>query len=79
MGVAMAAYHASDSFLSVSVGLEDLGLSRSNARAVSQTVLPELVQNAPGIRMWQPDSGSCAHESSGTLVWPRAGWHLFYG
>lgn len=35
----------SDSFLAVSAGLEDLGLSRSDARTLSQTVLTELVEN----------------------------------
>jgi adenine/guanine phosphoribosyltransferase-like PRPP-binding protein len=35
----------SDSFLAVSAGLEDLGLSQSDARTLSQTVLTELVEN----------------------------------
>jgi hypothetical protein len=35
----------SDSFLAVSAGLEDLGLSRSDARTMSQTVLTELVES----------------------------------
>jgi hypothetical protein len=35
----------SESFLAVSAGLEDLGLSRSHARTLSQTVLTELVEN----------------------------------
>ena len=35
----------SDSFVAVSTGLEDLGLSRSDARTLSQTVLTELVEN----------------------------------
>jgi adenine/guanine phosphoribosyltransferase-like PRPP-binding protein len=34
-----------ESFVAVSVGLEDLGLSRSDARTLSQTVLTELVEN----------------------------------
>lgn len=37
---------ASDSFVAVSDGLEDLGLSRSDARTLSQTVLTELTENA---------------------------------
>ena len=36
---------ASDSFVAVSDGLEDLGLSRSDARTLSQTVLTELAEN----------------------------------
>ena len=35
----------SESFLSVSTGLEDLGLSQTDARTLSQTVLTELVEN----------------------------------
>jgi adenine/guanine phosphoribosyltransferase-like PRPP-binding protein len=35
----------SESFAAVSAGLEDLGLSRSDARTLSQTVLTELVEN----------------------------------
>jgi adenine/guanine phosphoribosyltransferase-like PRPP-binding protein len=35
----------SDSFVIVSAGLEDLGLSTSDARTLSQTVLTELVEN----------------------------------
>jgi hypothetical protein len=35
----------SESFLAVSAGLGDLGLSRSDARTLSQTVLTELVEN----------------------------------
>jgi adenine/guanine phosphoribosyltransferase-like PRPP-binding protein len=35
----------SSSFLEVSAGLRDLGLSRSDARTLSQTVLTELVEN----------------------------------
>src|SRR5262249_36139414 len=35
----------SESFRTVSVGLEDLGLSRSDARTLSQTVLTELVED----------------------------------
>ena len=35
----------SESFLAVSAGLEDLGLSQSDARTLSQTVLTELVEN----------------------------------
>lgn len=35
----------SESFIAVSAGLEDLGLSRSDARTLSQTVLTELVEN----------------------------------
>jgi hypothetical protein len=35
----------SESFLAVFAGLEDLGLSRSDARTLSQTVLTELVEN----------------------------------
>jgi hypothetical protein len=34
-----------ESFVAVSAGLEDLGLSRSDARTLSQTVLTELVEN----------------------------------
>lgn len=36
---------ASDSFVAVSDGLEDLGLSRSDARTLSQTVLTEFAEN----------------------------------
>ena len=36
----------SESFVAVSAGLEDLGLSWSDARTLSQTVLTELVENA---------------------------------
>jgi adenine/guanine phosphoribosyltransferase-like PRPP-binding protein len=35
----------SESFLAVSAGLEDIGLSQSDARTLSQTVLTELVEN----------------------------------
>jgi hypothetical protein len=35
----------SESFVAVSAGLEDLGLSQSDARTLSQTVLTELVEN----------------------------------
>lgn len=35
----------SESFLAVAAGLEDLGLSRMDARTLSQTVLTELVEN----------------------------------
>jgi adenine/guanine phosphoribosyltransferase-like PRPP-binding protein len=35
----------SESFLAVAAGLEDLGLSRTDARTLSQTVLTELVEN----------------------------------
>ena len=37
---------ASDSFIAVADGLEDLGLSRSDARTLSQTVLTEFAENA---------------------------------
>jgi adenine/guanine phosphoribosyltransferase-like PRPP-binding protein/signal transduction histidine kinase len=40
-------FRESDSFLEVSAGLEDLGLSQSEARTVSQTILTELVENVP--------------------------------
>ena len=43
--MAAAQLGESPSFLAVSAGLEDLGLSQSDARTLSQTVLTELVEN----------------------------------
>ena len=47
----------SESFIAVAAGLEDLGLSRSDAQTLSQTVLTELVENVAEHRRQQPSAG----------------------